>query len=69
MLRHRRALAASSRCIIPKDICFKLQLSKPVLENVADTDNSNELVAILYRHMANAQLGHQLHYISDAVLR
>ena len=38
-------LAASSRCIIPKYVCFHLQLSKSVLENIAYTDDPDELVA------------------------
>lgn len=38
-------LVASSRRIIPKYVCFHLQLSKSVLENIADTDDPDELVA------------------------
>ena len=38
---------ASSRCIIPKYVCFHLQLSKSVLENIAYTDDPDELVAVL----------------------
>ena len=60
---------ASSSCIIPKYVCFNVQLSKSVLENIAYTDDPDELVAILDRHMANAPLGHQLHHIGNAVFR
>jgi hypothetical protein len=63
------ALTPGSNGIVPKDVCFLLQLSKTVLENIADTDNSDELVAIFDGHMANAVLGHQLHHVGHAVLR
>ena len=64
-----KPLVTGSRCIISKHVCFHLQLSKSVLENIADTDDPDELVAVLDRHMANAPLGHHLHNIGNAVLR
>jgi hypothetical protein len=51
------------------DVCFLLQLPKTVLENLADTDNPDESVAIFDVHMASAVLGHQLHHVGHAVLR
>jgi hypothetical protein len=33
-----------------------LQLSEPVLENIADAYDPHELIALLDRHMANAPL-------------
>jgi hypothetical protein len=50
----------SGHGIIPKYVRFQLQLSEPVLENIADADDPHELIAVLDRHMANVsrpQLG------------
>ena len=58
-----------SHGIVPKQVSFLLQLYKAVLENVADADDSGELVAVFDRHMANAPLDHQLHHIGDPILR
>ena len=62
-------LASSGYRIIAKDICFGLQLPEPMLENIADTYDAHESIAVLDRHVANAPPRHQLHHIGDAVLR
>jgi hypothetical protein len=52
------ALTSSSEGIIAKHISFQLHLAEPMLENIADADDSHEPIAILNGEVANAPLRH-----------
>jgi hypothetical protein len=41
------SLVPSSHGIIPKHVRFDFQLSKTVLENIANADDPHELIAVL----------------------
>jgi hypothetical protein len=48
------------RPTIPKYLCFYLQLSKAMLENIADADDPHELTAVLGRHPSRSVLTYLL---------
>ena len=62
-------LAPSGHRVIPQHVCLRLQLSKPMLEDVADAYDAHQPIAMLDRHVANAPPRHQFHHIGDAVVR
>jgi hypothetical protein len=39
-----------------------------MFEDIADADDSHELITFLDGYVANPSLRHQLHYVADAVL-
>jgi len=51
----------ASNVDIAEDTRFKFQIIQPVLNHVAYADNSSQLAAAKYRHVAHAMAGHQAH--------
>src|SRR5882672_7266462 len=61
---------SSMRCDIriAQNIRLKLKILKTVLDDIADADDPDELVAAKHRQVPRAITGHQAHHAPQAVL-
>src|SRR6185437_13090117 len=54
---------------ITQNARLELQVLQPMLDHIADADDTGQLAAAQYRHVAHAMVRHQLHDAIDAFVR
>src|SRR5580693_6462370 len=60
-------LSARRYVCVPQDIRFGFQIFQPMLDDVADADDADELAIVSHRQMAHAVIRHQAHRALQAI--
>ena len=64
----KQTLTPTRNGVISQHVRFQFEFIKSVFENIANADNSHELIALPDGYVADPSLGHKLHHMSNAVV-
>jgi len=55
-------VSAHRQVCVPQDICFGFQIFQPMLDDIAHTEDADELAVVNHRQMSYAMIRHQAHH-------